>query len=77
MEVYVKNSSNIMNVEREFMNRVDDLILYSSPSIQKKLAALDITTQLSKSTFYDAYAELSDSDRAEIILEKNPRTDQQ
>jgi len=58
-----------MEVEKDFMKEVDDLILHASPNIQEKLANLDISTQLSKLTFYDVYAELSDSEKTRLMLD--------
>ncbi len=43
-------------VEREYIQSVDDEILKASGKTLKKLQELDIETQLHSNTFYDAYA---------------------
>ncbi len=55
-------------VERKFMQQVDDFILGASPEILSKLAEIDKKTQLGGLTFYDVYSALSDEDRKQILV---------
>jgi len=55
-------------VERKFMQQVDDFILGASPEILSKLAEIDKKTQLEGLTFYDVYSSLSDEDRKQILV---------
>ncbi|TBR25833.1 MAG: hypothetical protein EPO63_01195 [Candidatus Nitrosotenuis sp.] len=55
-------------VERKFMQQVDDFILGASPEILSKLAEIDKKTQLEGLTFYDVYSALSDEDRKQILV---------
>lgn len=55
-------------VERKFMQQVDDFILGASPEVLSKLAEIDKKTQLDGSTFYDVYSALSDEDRKQILV---------
>ena len=55
-------------VERKFMQQVDDFILGASPEILSKLAEIDKKTQLDGLTFYDVYSALSDDDRKQILV---------
>jgi len=55
-------------VERKFMQQVDDFILGASPEILSKLAEIDKKTQLNGMTFYDVYSALSDEDRKQILV---------
>lgn len=50
----------LSQVERKFMKNVDDVILDASEKTLKKLQELDMKTQLSSITFYDAYAAAHD-----------------
>ena len=43
-------------VEREYIKRVDDVILKASGKDLKKLQELDFQTQLQVDSFYEAYA---------------------
>ncbi|HEY8109714.1 MAG: hypothetical protein ACHQW9_00300 [Nitrososphaerales archaeon] len=55
-------------VERKFMQQVDDFILGASPETLSKLAEIDKKTQLEGLTFYDVYSALSDEDRKQILV---------
>lgn len=55
-------------VERKFMQQVDDFILGASPEVLSKLAEIDKKTQLEGLTFYDVYSALSDEDRKQILV---------
>lgn len=55
-------------VERKFMQQVDDFILAASPEVLSKLAEIDKRTQLDGLTFYDVYSALSDEDRKQILV---------
>ena len=55
-------------VERKYMQQVDDFILGASPEILAKLAEIDKKTQLEGLTFYDVYSVLSDEDRKQILV---------
>ena len=55
-------------VERKYMQQVDDFILGASPEILAKLAEIDKKTQLEGLTFYDVYSALSDEDRKQILV---------
>jgi hypothetical protein len=55
-------------VERKFMQQVDDFILGASPETLSKLAEIDKKTQLKGLTFYDVYSALSDEDRKQILV---------
>jgi hypothetical protein len=55
-------------VERKFMQQVDDFILGASPEVLSKLAEIDKKTQLGGLTFYDVYSSLSDEDRKQILV---------
>ena len=55
-------------VERKYMQQVDDFILAASPEILAKLAEIDKKTQLEGLTFYDVYSALSDEDRKQILV---------
>ncbi|MBM2852011.1 MAG: hypothetical protein HW420_558 [Candidatus Nitrosotenuis sp.] len=55
-------------VERKFMQQVDDFILGASPEVLSKLAEIDKKTQLEGLTFYDVYSALSDKDRKQILV---------
>lgn len=59
-------------VERKYMQQVDDFILGASPEILSKLAEIDKNTQLRGLTFYDVYSALSDEDRKQILV-RNPQ----
>jgi hypothetical protein len=54
--------------EREFTNHVDKIILEASPELLAKLADIDRKTQLTMLTFYEAYLQLSDEDRKQILI---------
>ena len=60
-------------VERQFMEQIDEVILGASPETLVKLAEIDKKTQLEGSTFYDVYSALSDEDRKEILVRNTPR----
>ena len=53
------------DVERNFINEVDEKILTASKKSLIKLQKLDIKTQLKEMTFYDAYANSKQSDKKE------------
>lgn len=55
-------------VERKYMQQVDDFILGASPETLSKLAEIDKKTQLDGLTFYDVYSALSDEDRKQILV---------
>ncbi|QLH09134.1 hypothetical protein [Candidatus Nitrosotenuis chungbukensis] len=55
-------------VERKYMQQVDDFILGASPEVLSKLAEIDKKTQLEGLTFYDVYSALSDEDRKQILV---------
>ena len=60
-------------VERQFMEQIDEVILGASPETLVKLAEIDKKTQLEGLTFYDVYSALSDEDRKEILVRNTPR----
>ena len=53
------------DVERDFINEVDEKILTASKKSLKKLQKLDIKTQLTENTFYDAFANSKNSSKKE------------
>ena len=53
------------DVERDFINEVDEKILTASKKSLKKLQKLDIKTQLTEKTFYDAFANSKQTDKKE------------
>lgn len=55
-------------VERDFMNNVDKLVLSASPEVLARLAEIDKKTQLEGKTFYDIYSTLSDEEKRKLPL---------
>ena len=55
------------DVERDFINEVDEKILTASKASLKKLQKLDIQTQLKEMTFYDAFANSKQADKKESV----------
>ena len=53
------------DVERNFINEVDEKILTASKKSLKKLQELDIKTQLKEMTFYDAFANSNQANKKE------------
>lgn len=56
------------SIEREFTQQVDDIVLKATPEVLSKLAEIDKKSQLSQMTFYDAYLQLSDEDKKQILV---------
>lgn len=59
------------NVERDFMEHVDKIVLGASPEVLAKLAEIDKKTQLSLLTFYDVYLQLPEQDKKQILIASN------
>ena len=54
-------------IEREYINSVDEVILKASGNTLKKLQDLDMKTQLKTNTFYDAYSSFHEEAKREKI----------